>query len=440
MGAANKGKIAYVLQTISVVPMLAFGIITLFLSYSWFTSTMYDEVAQELRYVAVNVNALMEAVYPGDYTCVQNATAESAPQETLLRLCKGGVEISGTHELLDKMKADSDLEITIFYQDIRILTTLYSTTGGRIVNTRAPEVVIADVLQTGEAKFYHQVLVNGSNYFAYYMPLVNSDGSTVGMIFVGKPSSHVNAAIQKSLYPLVIATVITMLLISLLLFCYTKRLVASLQRVRRFLAEVALGNLTAELDASVISRRDEFGDIGRSAISMQRSLRTMVEQDALTELYNRRYAERRLRQIIAKNESLQTPLCVAIGDIDFFKKVNDAYGHACGDLVLKKVSAKLKESMRPCGFASRWGGEEFLLVFENTEAVEAHRILTALLDDIRSMDCEYNGLHVKVTVTFGLVKAQTPDITQILKLADERLYIGKNDGRNRIVWDESEAM
>lgn len=433
MSAANKGKIAYALQTISVIPLLVFGIITLFLSYIWFTATMYSEVAQELQYVACDVNTLMEVVYPGDYSYRQDA---SSPQEDTFRLYKGDTDVSGASELLDKMKDDSDLEITLFYQDIRLLTTINNSEGNRIINTHAPEMVISEVLRTGEDKFYNKVLVNGLDYFAYYMPLTNSDGTVTGMIFVGKPSSNVNTAIQKSLYPLIITTVITMFLISLLMFFYTKRLVSSLQRIRHFLSEVSIGNLTAELDASVTSRSDEFGDMGRSAVSMQRSLRTMVEQDALTELLNRRSAERKLKQMISKNEARRTPLCVAIGDIDFFKKVNDTYGHACGDLVLKNVAAKLKEHMRICGFAARWGGEEFLLVFENTETEKAHGILTALLEDIRSMDCEYNGQHVKVTVTFGLAKAQTSDITQILKLADDRLYTGKNSGRNRIVWED----
>lgn len=433
MSTANKGKIAYVFQTISVVPLLVFGIITLFLSYIFFTSTMYGEIAQELQYVADDVNTLMDVVYPGEYSYTQE---ESASQEDTFRPRKGGEDISGAYELLDKMKADSDLEITLFYQDIRILTTINNSEGNRIVNTHAPERVISEVLHTGEGKFYNKVLVNGLDYFAYYMPLTDSDGTVTGMIFVGKPSRNVNAAIQKSLYPVIIATVITMFLISFLMFCYTKKLVKALQRIRRFLAEVSIGNLTAELDASVTSRSDEFGDMGRSAVAMQRSLRTMVEQDALTELFNRRSAERKLKQMISKSEARQTPLCVSIGDIDFFKNVNDTYGHACGDLVLKKVSAKLKEHMRTCGFAARWGGEEFLLVFENTDAEKAHGILTALLKDIRAMDCEYNGQHVKVTVTFGLAEVQTSDITQILKLADDRLYTGKNNGRDRIVWED----
>lgn len=426
----NKGKISQVLQAISVLPLLAFALITFFLSYQWFTNTMYEEVAQELQYVAYNVNTLLETAYPGDYRLVE---ADS------LRLYKGDSDITDASDLLDRMKADFDLEITVFYQDTRILTTIHRADGGRISGTAAPETVISDVLMTGESKFYNKVLVGGSNYFAYYMPVRNSDNTVVGMIFVGKPTYAVNAAVQKALRPLLATTLVTMVIISLMIFLYAKRLARALQRIRSFLVAVSTGNLTAELDSSVTNRKDEFGDIARSALSMQRSLRTMLEQDNLTQLYNRRTAERKLEQTISRYETDQTPFCVAIGDIDFFKKVNDTYGHSCGDLVLKNISATLKEHMRNHGFAARWGGEEFLLVFDRTDLAQAHKVLVKLQDDIHALESPYNDQVVKVTMTFGLTAGETANITQLLKLADEKLYIGKNSGRDCIICQESDT-
>jgi diguanylate cyclase (GGDEF)-like protein len=430
MQSDSKGKISQVLQAICIIPLLAFGAITIFVSYRWFTRTMYDEVHQELQYVACNVDTLLEEVYPGAYELVEDDS---------LHLYKGDSDITYSYELLDRIKSETDLELTLFYQDTRILTTICDANNCRIVGTAAPDVVMTDVLQGGESQFYNRVLINGSSYFAYYMPETNPDGTVVGIIFVGKPCREVNAAIQKSLYPLIITTVITMAIISLLQFLYTQKLVAVLQNIRHFLADVATGNLTAELDASVSRRSDELGDIGRSALSMQRSLRTMVEQDTLTELFNRRSANRRLKQIIEKYEKQQTPFALSIGDIDFFKKVNDTYGHNCGDLVLKNVASVLKRYMHTYGFAARWGGEEFLLVFEHTDVAQAHRILAKLLEDIRSMESIYDGQVIKVTMTFGLVEGNTTNVTQLLRLADEKLYTGKVNGRNRIVWDNPEA-
>lgn len=426
MRTDNKGGISQVLQAINIAPLLILGSITLLLSYQWFTRTMYGEVEKGLMYVAFNIDTLMDTAYPGDYKLIG---------ETSYQIHKGENDITVAYELIDKVKADTTLDITLFYQDTRILTTICDSKGNRIVGTGAPELVIKEVLNGGNAKFYTNTLINNSKYFSYYMPLQNSDGTIVGMIFVGKPSHEVNTAVQKSLYPLMITTVVTIIIISVFLSFYTKRLVRVLQRIRCFLAEVATGNLTAELDPAVSKRGDEFGDIGRSAISMQRSLRIMVDQDALTELYNRRSGDRKLRQLLQKHQTQQTPFSLAIGDIDFFKKVNDTYGHECGDIVLKNVSAKLREHMRNNGFAARWGGEEFLLVFDHDDISVAHKKLENLLNDIRTMESLYDGNIVKITMTFGLTADNTTDLAALLRSADEKLYYGKTNGRNRIVWD-----
>lgn len=428
MRSENKGKLEQVLLVINIVPLLIFGAITLLLSYQWFSNTMYNEVRQELQHIARNVNTLFDVVYPGDYQLVG---------EDSYRLYKGESDITVAYELIDQVKENTDLEITLFYQDTRILTTIYGSDGRRIVGTGASKQVIADVLENGRDKFYRNILINGAGYFSYYMPILNSDGTVVGMIFVGKPVSAVNAAVQKSLYPLFITTCITMVIISLFLFFYARKLGKALHCIRAFLVDVSTGNLTAGLDPSVISRNDEFGDIGRSAVAMQNSLRIMVEQDALTELANRRSADRKLKQVIEKSETQHVPFCLAIGDIDFFKRVNDTYGHACGDIVLKNVSEKLRECMRNKGFAARWGGEEFLLVFDHTEVSEAYPILDQLQKDIGSMECHYDDHTVKVTMTFGLTAGDTTDIVTLLREADNKLYQGKQTGRNCIIWDRN---
>ena len=431
MHTKNKGKVSQVLQAINIVPLLLFGAITLLLSYRWFTNAMYEEVERGLVHVALNTNTLMDVAYPGDYRLTG---------DTVARLYKGEVDItSDAYELIDRVKADTELEITIFYQDTRVLTTIGDSAGGRFVGTKAPDIVIREVLKGGEPRFYTNTLINGSRYFSYYMPVLDSSGAVIGMIFVGKPSQEVNTAIQQSLYPLIFTTLATIIVISLFLFFYTQKLINALQHIRGFLVEVATGNLTAKLDSTVSTRNDEFGDIGRSALSMQRSLRTMVEQDALTELFNRRCAEQKLKQVVAKHQAQQTPFCLTIGDVDFFKKVNDTYGHECGDLVLKNISAKLKEHMRNYGFAARWGGEEFLLVYENIQLPEAHRLLEKLLNDIRAMESLYNENVIKVTMTFGLTEGSNDDISKLLLSADEKLYNGKAGGRNCIVWQEISA-
>ncbi len=424
MSVTSKGKIAYALQAINLIPLLLFGLVIMGLGTHYFTRTMYDEVEIELRNAANDVATLYDVAYPGDYELVG---------EEAFRLFKGEKDLTGDYTLVDQIKENTDLEVTLFYQNTRILTTIRNKEGVRIVGSGAPDIVIREVLEAEKPHFFTKTVINGSSYFSYYMPIYNSDGTVVGMVFAGKPSSEVNAAIQDAIYPLVIADVLTMLVIAMCTFFYMRGFAQVLLQLHHFLSEVSAGNLSAQLSPTVIGRRDELGDIGRSAITMQRSLRTMVEQDALTSLYNRRSGDRRLRNVVSCSFAENKPFCVSIGDIDFFKKVNDTYGHECGDVILKSVAAQLRAHMRGHGFVARWGGEEFLLVFENMELEQAQKYLEALLDKIRAMETPYEDKIIKVTMTFGLSAGDTRDITQLLKSADEKLYNGKTGGRNRVV-------
>lgn len=424
MSTKYKGKIPIILQALSIIPLLFLGIMLMLLASHQFTRAMYEQVQEELQNVARNVNTLFESVYPGDY----RLTGEDAYE-----LYKGEHNITFDYSLIDYVKKDTGLDITLFYQDTRILTTIYNTSNTRIIGSGAPSVIIDDVLNGGEAHFYTNTIINNSDYFSYYMPLHNSDGSIVGMLFVGKPSGKVNEAINRSIYPLIIADILVMLIIAAGISAYTKKFSAALLKIHSFLSDVSTGNLSAQLDNSVLMREDELGDIGRSALSMQRSLRHMVEQDTLTELFNRRSADRKLHQILNKAAKQGLPFSLSIGDIDYFKRVNDTYGHECGDVVLKKVADTLREHMNTLGFVARWGGEEFLLVFDHMNANEAHESLQNLLEKIRNLEVVYNEKTIHVTMTFGLSDGDTTDIQQLLKTADNKLYQGKTGGRNQIV-------
>ncbi len=424
MSSSHKGKIVYTMQAINVLPLLFLGFLIMVLASHYFTKTMYHEIEIELENVACNVNTMFDVAYPGDYKLAGDGA---------YKLYKGEHDLTGDFTLIDRVKADTDMDVTLFYQDTRILTTILTPQKERFIGTAAPDMVIENVLRKGEAQFYTNTIISGFPYFSYYMPLQNGDGSVVGILFVGKPRSEVNLAIQRSIYPLLIANGAAMLLIAIGIFFYTRRLVAVLLNIHRFLADVSNGNLSTQMPSEVLQRKDELGDIGRSAISMQRSLRTMVEQDALTSLYNRRTGDAKLKRLVSSSFARNIPFCVAIGDIDFFKKVNDTYGHECGDAVLCNVAEQLKKHLFHKGFVSRWGGEEFLLVFENTELDAAYTMLENLLEDIRRMETLHDENIVKVTMTFGLARGDSTDIKLLLRNADERLYYGKTNGRNQVV-------
>ncbi len=424
MKSAGKRKISYVLQTITILPLLLFGIIILGVGTHWFTKSMYSEVEIELNNVSSNIVTMFDALYPGDYTLAEG---------TALQLYKGDHDLTTDYDLIDRIKEDTRMEITLFYQDTRVLTTIMDGNGRRIVGSAAPSEAVEEVLQNGNPKFYKKTLIYGSNYFSYYVPLRNQDNAVAGMLFVGKPTAEVDAFVRRSLYPLLAVDIILVILTSLLTFLYTKGFVAVLMQIHGFLKEVSTGNLNAKLSSSILNRNDEIGEIGQSALTMQRSLYTLVEQDALTMLCNRRSGDKKLRQTMEASAAKGTPFCVAIGDIDFFKGINDTYGHECGDVVLQNIASIMRSHMHRIGTAARWGGEEFLLIFENMDLDTALASLNQLMNAIRAAECRYEGQTVKVTMTFGIVPGDTKDAGKNLRLADEKLYKGKDGGRNCIV-------
>lgn len=424
MKTGGKGKIAYALQAINILPLLLFGILIMLLGTHWFTQCMYTEVETELSNVTSSLSVMLDTLYPGDYKLVG---------DNAYQLYKGEHNLTNDYSLIDRLKEETGFDFTLFYQDTRVLTTLTGNSGGRIVGSGAPSVVIENVLQTGQPHFYPKAIIYNSSYFSYYTPLFNSDGTIIGMIFAGRPTDEVDAAVRKAVQPLVLVDIIIIVFVSAFTFLYTRRFVSSLMQIYGFLKEVSAGNLSASLPSSVLGRSDELGEIAHSALNMQHSLHTLVEQDALTSLVNRRSGDKKLREVVRSSADNGKDFCIAIGDIDFFKKVNDTYGHECGDLVLKNVAYKLRSHMHGNGTAARWGGEEFLLIFEGKNEEESLRILESIMDDIRSMESEYDEHKVKVTMTFGLTHGNTEDVTTLLRSADEKLYEGKTTGRNRII-------
>lgn len=428
MTTRRKGKISHTLQPISIIPLLFLGILIMILGSHFFTNTMHDEVELELQCVASNTITLLDTVYPGDY---------ELQGDQALRLYKGDTDITQDYSLIDSIHENTGLDITLFYQDTRILTTVTGSDGQRIVGTGATETILNDVLYSGNAHFYNNASVGTVTYFSYYVPLFNSDGSTAGMLFVGKPRAEVDDAVQRALYPLLIAVCITIIIMSFCIARYTKGLVTVLVKIRNYVSAVSAGNLDAQLSGKVLERDDELGEIGYSIQTMHRSLRTMVDQDGLTGLYNRRCANRKLEQALQKSAESGTSLCLALGDIDFFKKINDTYGHACGDAVLKQVAQTLKAHIRKYGFVARWGGEEFLIVLEESEMTEALWVLENLRAAIANLEIPYEDKLIHTTMTIGVVANDGSGPDNLLRAVDNVLYEGKSAGRNRVALNKT---
>jgi diguanylate cyclase (GGDEF)-like protein len=175
----------------------------------------------------------------------------------------------------------------------------------------------------------------------------------------------------------------------------------------------------------------------RDVQAICRQLGELATTDPLTGLSNRRAFERAIETEYNRFRRHNTLFSVASMDIDFFKKINDTHGHSAGDMVLVKFAQLLKSQLRAYDFSARVGGEEFSLIFPNTELDDAIIVCDKLSDAIREIELFNDTGTIRCTASFGVttVNSNFSDIDDMLNFADQLLYDAKDQGRNRIVAD-----
>ena len=159
--------------------------------------------------------------------------------------------------------------------------------------------------------------------------------------------------------------------------------------------------------------------------------------DCLTGLYNRRYMVSHLDTLMERARESGRPVALLVMDIDHFKDVNDSYGHAVGDEVLKEFAERIKRNVRSIDLAVRYGGEEFVAVLPETDLEAARMVAERLRRNVSEKPFEVSTDEGRITVTVsigGTVYHGTGiDADGLLRHADEALYAAKNRGRNRVV-------
>lgn len=175
-------------------------------------------------------------------------------------------------------------------------------------------------------------------------------------------------------------------------------------------------------------------DVIRKINFMYTRTKELSITDALTGLYNRRHFEQCAEREFLRAARYKSDLTFAIVDIDFFKKINDTYGHLCGDKILKEVAFLLNESFRKTDIVFRYGGEEFVIILTETNAEAARIPLERLREKIESNIFKFKTQDLKVTISLGYSSdvADAEDAVDLLSFADTALYRAKENGRNQI--------
>ncbi len=159
---------------------------------------------------------------------------------------------------------------------------------------------------------------------------------------------------------------------------------------------------------------------------------SQVYRDSLTDLYNQKFLMEVVAKKIEEYRRYKTPFSILFLDVDHFKRVNDSLGHIVGSGVLKKMGDLLMEQIRTSDFAFRYGGDEFIILLSHTEGEDAVNVAERIRKEVENSPFAVNGLKVRITVSIGLAFFPThaDSAEDIIRIADEAMYYGKNKSRN----------
>ncbi len=250
-----------------------------------------------------------------------------------------------------------------------------------------------------------------------------------------------------------IATIVLILVIIIALFGWIisaslrKQFIFPLVELKKRVHSIVADNFDDNLPD--IYKQDEIGfiaadieQLARSELykknielrNMNKELKKLSDTDALTGLFNRRKINIEIEKEYQRSLRYASPFALIMFDIDWFKKINDTYGHQVGDIVLQELSKLAKQTVRSTDIVSRWGGEEFLILCTQTDLKTAYNLAQRLREDTQNY--KFNG-DIKMTISLGAHEFNGKDsIDDLLKKVDDKLYKAKQSGRNKVVMQE----
>lgn len=359
---------------LSGIALLVMAIVSISYSAIVLKRGMQQEATDALQYLASGVRAAYDELVEGDFYLAEDGS-----------LMKGDMNLSERTDILDAFVEDEDAELTLFYGDVRKSTTLVDQqTGERIVGTTASAEVAKTVLGGKDFESYN-LTINNEQYYAYYEPLYNSDGSIVGMVFIGMPAAEINAFISKSVIGITGISLVVTALALLVVIIFGIRLGKAMHKMEVTIEEVAAGNLTIEVDKKLEKRSDEVGMIMYILGGLVERLRAVVAEikDSAAEVH--RYGEG-LEETAAQTSTTSDEISGAVEgiskgaisqaeDIEQATVAVDTMGKAIEGIVVQvEHLAQTAEEMSKAGDeASRIMGE---LSLSNDKTMDAVRRVT----------------------------------------------------------------
>ena len=208
----------------------------------------------------------------------------------------------------------------------------------------------------------------------------------------------------------------------------------------QFIIKIVALDMSLAIEAYCI---DRVGSLQKSIDTMERSIDTMrgegealrrtLRIDSLTKLCTRAFSIQVLNAALSISHDTHRPLCVVMADLDHFKKINDTYGHPFGDKILAAVAARMSSDARDRDTIGRYGGEEFILILEDTHLVKAGILAERIRKRVSLDPIGIGGVAVEMTLSLGIAEVRDDDDAEsVIARADRALYAAKSAGRNRV--------
>lgn len=320
-------------------------------------------------------------------------------------------------------------------------------------------------IKASDKKHSTFVTLNDNN--TYLINYTYNPNYDLGLISL-QPQSEIDtmvSSIKHASWIILISSIIAILMTAFWLIMMLGR---PLNKLIDHIAQITKGNLDIA-EIPVGKRDDEIGQLSQAFNKMHGTIKEQIQQlnnhrenlerevrertqeleeankkldlisrtDELTQLPNRRDMQRTIEKEVTRTERTNKPFSFIFFDIDHFKNVNDTYGHAAGDLVLKHVSSSIRSLLRKYDVLARFGGEEFLTLLPETPLEDSSVVAERFRKQIENSSVKFGDLEIKVTITLGVALYDSRlGADHSIQLADKALYEGKESGRNKVViWD-----
>ncbi len=253
------------LVMLCAIPMIIMVLVVTVYAIGKMRSMVQDTTMEGLENLCQSIYAAYEAIDSGDYRLEGDM------------LYKGDYCVTEHEEVIDNFVKGSNADVTIFYGDTRRATSLRDkSTGERILGTKASDAVISTVIKEGKTYETSDVIINGEQYYAFYMPVFDSAGKCVGMVFAGQPATEATAQINQSTMMILGIAVLILIVAQIVCIRIARALAKVIVQSEEILISLADGNLNLQVSERVLKRKDELGVMGRAVQSLLDKLQEII--------------------------------------------------------------------------------------------------------------------------------------------------------------------